>query len=173
MIRFYIMITASCCLMARFSFHVSQWVFSADFSVIDSQLALHLFDDFRFFYNVCQLVFQQVLGDPSKRPIGFYHLVSYFITFLYFKISKFTNNNFLSLSLLTVGTLITNFKQNLWLCSSVKSQSGEKAIMSPYSGHFPLSLVLLDDLIGKIIYGTLRVKTSPQRCKGRLGLAIR
>lgn len=36
MIRFYIMIVASCCLMARFPFHLSQWGFSADFSVIDS-----------------------------------------------------------------------------------------------------------------------------------------
>lgn len=49
MIRSYIMIAASCCLMARFSFHLSQWVFSADFSIIDFQLALHLFDDFRFY----------------------------------------------------------------------------------------------------------------------------
>lgn len=49
MTRFYIMIAASCCLMAEFSFLLSQWVFSADFSVIDSRLDLHLFDDFRFY----------------------------------------------------------------------------------------------------------------------------
>lgn len=88
------MIVASCYLMDRFSFNLSQWVFPADFSVIDSQLALLLFDDFRFYIVSCQLVFQQVLGDPSKRPIGFYHLVSYFISFLYFRVLEFMNNNF-------------------------------------------------------------------------------
>lgn len=94
MIRFCTMIVASCYLMDRFSFNLSQWVFPADFSVIDSQLALLLFDDFRFYIVSCQLVFQQVLGDPSKRPIGFYHLVSYFISFLYFRVLEFMNNNF-------------------------------------------------------------------------------
>lgn len=45
--------------------------------------------------------------------------------------------------------------------------------MSPYLGLFPLSLALLDDITGKLIYEALRVKTRPQRYKGGLGLTIR
>jgi len=96
MVRFYIMIVASCSLMARFSFHLSHWVFSADCSVIDSQLALHLFDYFRFYIMSVNWCFSKFLVIHQKRPIGFYHLVSYFTGFLYFRILKFTNNNFSS-----------------------------------------------------------------------------
>lgn len=71
-----------------------------------------------------------------------------------------------------MGTLALSFKSRFRLCSSIKAQFAEKAIMSPYVGLF-LSLALSDDLTEKIIYETLRVKTSPQRCKGELGLAIR
>lgn len=66
MIRFYIMIVGSCCLMARFSFHLSQWVFSADFSVIDSQLALHLFDDFKFYIMSVNWCFSKFLVIHQK-----------------------------------------------------------------------------------------------------------